>query len=346
MHRAILEACFPWFLWLMAAFAGLWLVARVSGASLRLARLRRLHRCQEGSVQTLSFVLTLPLFMMIVLFIVQVSQLMIGITVVHYAAFAAARAAIVWLAAETPDEPQNTMDPITVDETSVYPAWMSRVVVFNQIPTGRAWKYNKIWSAAALACLPIAPSKQYLTASALSSFNSNLGNTTAKMYRSMVPKAANDPVIARRILNKNYYACEHTWIQISGADYGMLMPGSGLVGNSLVGRTDNPLNHPIIQWKSNEIGWQDPITVQVWFRFPLLTGPGRFLSPGHFLKTQLAPPDGTPDKVSSGIQIWDKKDHPQYAESVYWTKLTATATITLEGIKSGIPMVYFPERID
>jgi len=345
MHRAILEACFPWFLWLVAAFAGLWLVARVSGASLNVARLRRLHHCQEGSVQTLSFVLTLPLFMMIVLFIVQVSQLMIGITVVHYAAFAAARAAIVWLPAEMPDEPQNTMDPITVDETSVYPMWMSRVVVFNQIPTGRAWKYNKIWSAAALACLPIAPSKQYLKPSALQSFNSNLGNTTVMMYRSMVPKAANDPVIMKRILNKNYYACEHTWIQISGVDYGTMVGGQ-LFGNSRVGRTDNPLNHPVVPWKSNEIGWQDPITVQVWFRFPLLTGPGRFLSPGHFLKTQLAPPDGTPDRVSSGIQIWDKKDHPQYAESVYWTKLTATATITLEGIKSGIPMVYFPERID
>ncbi len=347
MHRAILEACFPWFLWLVAAFAGLWLVARVSGARLETARLRRLHRCQEGSVQTLSFVLTLPIFMMIVLFIVQVSQLMIGITVVHYAAFAAARAAVVWLAAEMPDEPENTLDPITIDDTSVYPAWMSRVVVFNQIPSGRAWKYNKIWSAAALANIPIAPSHQYLSSSALSSFNSNLGNTTAMMYRTMVPKAANDPVITKRILNKNYYACEHTWIQISGADYGTMVPGGGgPVPNSLIGRTANPRNHPTVPWKSNEIGWQDPITVQVWFRFPLLTGPGRFLSPGHFLKTQLAPPDGTPDRVSSGIQIWDKKDHPMYAESVYWTKLTATATITLEGIKSGIPMIYFPERID
>src|SRR5260370_24318979 len=237
MHRAILEACFPWFLWLLAAFAGLCLVAKVSGARLETARLRRLHRCQEGSVQTLSFVLTLLIFMMIVLFIVQVSQLMIGITVVHYAAFAAARAAVVWLAAEMPDEPENTIDPIAIDDTSVYPAWMSRVVVFNQIPSGRAWKYNKIWSAAALANIPIAPSHQYLNASALSSFNSNLGNTTAMMYRAMVPKAANDPVITKRILNKNFYACEHTWIQISGADYGQMMPGGGgLVGNSLVGR--------------------------------------------------------------------------------------------------------------
>jgi hypothetical protein len=57
----------------------------------------------------------------------------------------------------------------------------------------------------------------------------------------------------------------------------------------------------------------------------------------------LSPPDGTPDKVSSRIQIWDKKDHPRYAESVYWTELTATATMTSEGIKSGIPIVQKPE---
>src|SRR6267142_4178143 len=107
MHRAILEACFPYCLCLLAGFAGLWLVARVSGAQLTLARLRNLHRSQEGSIQTLSFVLTLPLFMMIVLFIVQVSQLMIGITIVHYAAFAAARAASVWLPAHMPNEPVN-----------------------------------------------------------------------------------------------------------------------------------------------------------------------------------------------------------------------------------------------
>jgi hypothetical protein len=350
MHRAILAACFPWFLWLLAGFAGLWLLARISGARLELGRFRSLHRSEEGGIQTLSFVLTLPIFMMIVLFIVQVSQLMIGIVVVHYAAFAAARAASVWLPAEMQNEPANILDPIAINEDrSIYPVWVSKILVFNQIPPGRAWKYNKIWSAAALACIPIAPSHQYLKPSAFQSRNSNQGQTVARMYQTLVPKSAGDSVIPGRILNKNLYACEHTWITITGVDYDQ---------NATMGPTYNPIGHPSptdplspgfndnVTYNQNEIGWQDPITVQVWFRFPLLTGPGRFLSPAHFLKAQLAPPDGTPDKVSSRIQIWDKDSHPDYAESVYWTQLTATATITSEGIKSSIPYVHYPEPID
>ena len=159
MHRAILEACFPYFLWLLAGFAGLWLLARVSGGRLSLGRLRNLHRAQEGSVQTLSFVLTLPLFMMIVLFIVQVSQLMIGITIVHYAAFAAARAASVWLPAHTPSEPVNTVNGLAQSP----PNWSTSVMLSqNGVFSVPSWKCQKVWTAAVMACYPIAPSKQYL----------------------------------------------------------------------------------------------------------------------------------------------------------------------------------------
>src|SRR5262245_57513597 len=133
MHRAILEAWLPLVTWLLAAFAGVWLVARMSGARLTLRKLRRLHGCQAGSVQSLSFVLTLPVFIMLLLFIVQVSQLMIGTAVVQYAAFAAARAAMVWLPADLPAEPANTLDPMSINETSVFPAWLSRTIVFNEM---------------------------------------------------------------------------------------------------------------------------------------------------------------------------------------------------------------------
>ncbi|MBI3860711.1 MAG: pilus assembly protein [Planctomycetia bacterium] len=351
MHRAILEACFPLFLWMIGAFAAMWLTLRISGARLSLAKLRRLHGCQEGGVQTLSFVLTLPLFMMIVLFIVQVSQLMIGITVVHYAAFAAARAASVWVPAEMPGEPANEMDPIAINvDKSIYPDWISQVIEFNSIPEGRAWKYNRIWTAAAINCIPIAPSHRYLTPSALQGSSSNIGETIVALYRNLVPKSANDPVISNRLRNKAAYAAEHTYIVIAGTD------GSQ---NSLNGPTYNPISHPQptdeyspeyyfpTQWqyKANEVGWQDPMTVQVSFRFPLLTGPGRFLSPGKFMSTKLSPADGTPDRVSSRIQIWDKKDHPRYKESVYYTILTATATFTNEGMKSIIPYPQVQESL-
>ncbi len=345
MHRAILEACFPWFLWLLAGFAGLWLLAHVSGARLALGRLRSLHRAEEGSVQTLSFVLTLPIFMMIVLFIVQVSQFMIGITVVHYAAFAAARAASVWFPAQMQNEPANTVMGLS----NPAPNWSTPVLNYYGGAGASSWKCQKVWTAAVLACYPIAPSKRYLNPAALQSQNSQMAQTTISVYQALVPTAASNPVIPGRLLNKAAYAAEHTSIQISGTDYDNF-------GES----TYNPIGHPNPtaifspeynfpdrwQFKSNEIGWQDPITVQVWFRFPLLTGPGRFLSPGHFLKAQLAPPDGTPDRVSSRIQIWDKNSHPNYAESVYWTQLTATATITAEGLISIIPYTHVAENIN
>ena len=98
MSRAVLMGCLPWLGLLLASCAVLWLLARGSTARFDWARLRRLHADQVGSAQTLSFVLTLPFFVCVMLFIVQVSQLMIASVVVHYAAFATARSAIVSLA--------------------------------------------------------------------------------------------------------------------------------------------------------------------------------------------------------------------------------------------------------
>jgi hypothetical protein len=357
MQRAILIACFPYFLWMLAAFAGLWLMLRLSGGRLELAKLRDLHRCQQGGVQTLSFVLTLPVFMMIVLFIVQVSQLMIGITVVHYAAFAAARAASVWIPAHLSlDEPANDMGPTAISEAGSmsYPLWYTTPKTnFNTIsPDEKRYvaKYYRIWSAAAMACMPIAPSHQYMNPSAMQQIGVQNGVTIpmTRLYQSLVPKSATNPQIANRIRNKAAYAYDHTMVVISGVDMSL---------NAVNGPTYNPINHPSPtdqyspefnfpwswQYKRSEIGWQDPITVKVNFDFPLLTGPGRFLSPGKFMKAKLAPSDGTPDKVSNRILIWKKADHPGYSESVYFTILTASATVTNEGMKS---IIAFPEKWD
>ena len=64
-------------------------------------------RRSRGQRQSLSFVLTLPLFILVMLTLVQISQVMIGRMVVQYAAFAAARSAIVWVPARLPGEPEN-----------------------------------------------------------------------------------------------------------------------------------------------------------------------------------------------------------------------------------------------
>jgi hypothetical protein len=99
MNRAVLHACLPWLAVLAGSLLAAYLLVRFSGARPSLRRLRRLHENQVGGVQSLSFVLALPLFIMIMLFIVQISQLMIGIIVVHYTAYATARSASVWIPA-------------------------------------------------------------------------------------------------------------------------------------------------------------------------------------------------------------------------------------------------------
>ena len=99
MARAIMIACTPWLALLLMLILAAWALLRFSRVQLRLGRLLNLHRDQTGSVQSLSFVLALPLFIFVMLMIVQVSQLMIGVVVVHYAAFAAARSAAVWIPA-------------------------------------------------------------------------------------------------------------------------------------------------------------------------------------------------------------------------------------------------------
>ncbi|MDZ4817796.1 MAG: TadE family protein, partial [Planctomycetota bacterium] len=103
MPQSTIQLCWPELL----LIAGLLLVLRVlvglCGARLNLARLRLLHRDQGGSVQSLSFILALPLFIMILMGIVQVSQMMIARIYVQYAAVAAVRSAVVWIPAAIVD---------------------------------------------------------------------------------------------------------------------------------------------------------------------------------------------------------------------------------------------------
>jgi len=101
MYRAILTAWIPLLIALVVSFVLLRLVLAFAGGKLRLSQLKSLTRCEQGSVQSLSFVVTMPILIMLVLFIVQVSQLMIATVIVNYSAFAAARSAAVWIPART-----------------------------------------------------------------------------------------------------------------------------------------------------------------------------------------------------------------------------------------------------
>ncbi len=104
MHRETLIACAPYVAAIFALLTCQGLLLRFSRARLQLAQLRQLHRDERGAVQSLSFVLTLPVFMFIMMFIVQLALITMARISVEYSAYAAARSAIVWFPANLGSE--------------------------------------------------------------------------------------------------------------------------------------------------------------------------------------------------------------------------------------------------
>jgi len=219
MDRAVLQACWPWLLLLLVLVAVLHLLLRAARGRLHLGRLLELHDDQGGSAQSLSFVLTVPFFVMIMLFIVQVSQLMIGTVVVHYAAFAAARAAIVWIPANLGTEAENCVSQRTVDSeaSNVFPCTDPNTSGFGPAEGGVTYvvspgseKYNKILAAAVLACMPICPSRNIPSVGGASG---TVADNLAAAYQAMAPRT-NAAAAARRLKNKLAYAVANTRIEV------------------------------------------------------------------------------------------------------------------------------------
>ena len=323
MARAILTACSPWLVLLLVLILAAWALVRFSRAQLRLGRLLELHRDEVGSVQSLSFVLTLPLFIMIMMMIVQVSQLMIGTVVVHYAAFAAARSAAVWIPAAMAD-PEGpccissySVDPDAPDQ--VAPELDPTAADYGPGSGGLTYKiepgspkFNKIASAAILACVPISPSRDLgLRAPTAAQMDSVLKNA----YGALSPSSASNGQIGPRLDHKLAYAMQNTDVQIRFFHKNQEPPLQTYL--RLAGRSRS-------EFYFNEVGWQDPITVTVNYQFPLLPGPGRMLA------RYVAGPSGS-DTVASTIQ-----NH----SGVYTYPLQAQATIGNEGEKSVVTYVY------
>lgn len=318
MTRSILQACLPCFVALAVGCVLLWVVMRLSGGRWNWRRLRELHRCQDGGVQSLSFVLTLPLFIVIMLFIVQMSQLMIGIMVVHYAAFTATRSAVVWLPAHIPveEEPENRMRIVTFREVD------GRIFV---VPEDDSRKYSQVRTAAVLGLAPICPSRNLGVNAGSVTRDSLLATQSAqRMYRAMAPSSASNGRINPRIANKIAYADLNTTVILSWRD---ARNGGGR--ETYNSPSFNPRNHPNpdVPWEPGEVGWQDAVTVHLVHRFALLPGPGRFLA------KHIVPSSGIPDRVYQQIQT----DRVNYREPVYSVNIHASATLPNEGFKSVQP---------
>lgn len=331
MNRLLLHALSPCLAALAIAFGLLWLLKRLSGARWDFRRLRELHRCEDGGVQSLAFVITLPLFIVILMFIVQVSQLMVGITMVHYSAWAAARSASVWLPAAIEGSDERAVrngdrpDNQNLTDVDSYREVGDRLYVFP--PTDSA-KYGQVRMAAVLTCAPICPSRDLgIPASSLSRDAVRSIGAAQRTYRSLVPASSQNARINPRLANKIAYADLNTSVLISWRH------ARNRRGREIdVGPSYNPRNHPNpdVRWVPGEVGWQDAVTVHVVHRFALLPGPGRLLA------KHIVPSSGIPDEVYDRILT----DRRNYSEPVYSVLIPAQATFTAEGMKSVRPYVH------
>jgi hypothetical protein len=319
VHHELLRACLPLLIALAVLCAIAQIVLRLSGARLHLRRLRDVHRCEAGGVQSLAFVLTLPIFLMVVMFIVQIGLMMVGLITVNTAAFAAARSAAVWIPAYLdPEEPENVLPGVAPGTPFV--------LDFNTVQSIQSPKHQKIFEAAALACVPIAPSR------AIRETNTSvLGRTSADdglvaLYPTLVPSSTSNRVMPQRLRNKLAYSLQNTRVILTFLD-----KNSGAPGSERAGPTYNPyghelanLNPPEFDYDPSEVGWQDPVTIEVRHQFRLLPGAGRFLA--RLLRRY----DGRIDDVAPMIQ---------QQGSIYTTELRGSATLTVEGLKSIRPHV-------
>jgi hypothetical protein len=326
MSRVILLSCLPWLGLLLGTLAFLVLLARAGQARVDWHRLRQLHEEQTGSAQSLSFVLTLPLFVWAMMLIVQVSQLMIAQVVLEYAAFAAARSATVWIPARVDPafEPVNSISAFAVDPEApdqVYPITNSSDPNYGPIEGGLTYlvapgspKYGKIASAALLALMPVCPSRDL--GATLPAQSVGLADAVRDAYVGMTPGSAAGPeAIDRRVRNKLAYAMENTSVELRFYHTNRY-PEPPLMTYYILPDPD--------QFRFNEMGWQDTVTVKVKHDLALLPGPGRLL----WRWRNVGRAGGAPDTGAERIT---------HNRRTYTYPLEASATLGIEGLEPVVP---------
>ena len=329
MWRAVVLASWPWALTLVGAILAAVVLLRWSGSgriSFRWTRFAELVRDDAGAVQSLSFVLTLPIFVLLMLFIVQVSQIMIGTVVVHYAAFAAARAAQVWIPARVGDiELENCIGPgyypdptaeqilpiVDPSDPNYGPTSGGMTFIIPYDPDSPKWQ--KIVTAAVLALMPICPSRDLGLSVPPSA--AAAAQLVRQAYLQNVPNASGIPRVPQRLENKLAYALLATEVELRFFHSNREPP-----------LVPYYLEDDIYQFRPNELGFQDTVTVTVTHHMALLPGPGRFLA------RAVRRPDGLPDKVAQEIEV---------RNGIATYPLRASITLGHEGEKSVIPYTYW-----
>ncbi len=376
MHRAILQACLPWFFWLCVASGLMLLLVQFCGGRIDWRRLRRLPGSEEGAVQSLSLVLTLPVFLMLVLFIVQITQIMVGIMMVNYAAFAAARAASVWIPADVTTDatfydppfdtpminvnvasirtvvdlivPQGAMNGLAtqgaLEPANVMAGDLSGQDVFgtgianiNSQNGAGGYKYQKIVMAAVIPCLTISPSRAVPTVGPLPSQLQNTYGALLKLYPLVDPTSKSNGRMPNRLYNKLSYAGQYTTVEVVWQN--IAHPLKDIIDGPTYNPFQHPLSPPVPVWNPNEVGFRDPITVIVKHDFALLPGIGRILSKPIDPKDATKRAQNRSDDIVAN-QITQRSSSGQNEH--YTVRLEASATFVNEGFKSVIRYAVQP----
>lgn len=317
MHRTLMIECIPELLWIASSAVLLGLLVRVCRCRPDWWQLRRLSGDEVGAVQSLSFVLTVPLFILVMLFIVQLSQITIAKIVVEYAAQVAARSAQVWIPASLGPgrERENQLAGMAIYDGRFRDTLGVEFDRYRVMP-GSGQKLEKIRFAAAMACVPICPSRGV---GASGGANATAASTSLQKAYSAYAGFGTNSKLPVRLDNKLRYAMDNTQVDLQiwhrvGDEPPLL---------DFTPRYD--------EYAPGEWGWQDQLIVNVTHQFALLPGPGRILARGS--RAPIGSDSGTfpgDDEVARRIRS---------RGGVHMYQLTATARAHNEGEKPAFEYV-------
>ncbi len=194
----------------------------------------------------------------------------------------------------------------------------------NYVVASSGAKYEKVRAAAVLACTPISPSRDL--GATLSAPATASADSVEVAYGAITSTATANTKLAERIRNKLAYAMANTAVTI-GFFHGSQDPAENPLG------TDFSSARLGTYFRSNEVGWRDPITVTVTHQLALLPGPGRLLA------RRVVGPAGNADQLGAKIGGRQGRADNLYTD-VYTYELSAAAMIGNEGERSVIPHAY------
>lgn len=268
------------------------------------SRWRSVHSCEEGGVQSLALVLTLPAFVGTVLLVIQLSQVLLGMMTVQYAAFAAARSAVVWVPASVSQPPFDNQNDTHIIHSR------GDVMELNPDIRGLFRKYREIHAAAAQACVAISPAR------AVNGPRAGAGDVADAVEAFLAfENLTADSRIGRwrtAVSNRWSYAFANTQVRMA------------FLGETRQSPTYNPVGHPVIEHYVGEAGWDEAVTLIVRHEVALVPGPGRWLFQNVMWGS-------APRNVTANWQGSGRRDR---------VPVIGSATLTLAGLKSSRPVYY------